>query len=83
MLFGVFVFILNRREVRTKISSEKNESQISKAEEGTEMQWRIQDFSTRRGRQLPRGAPTSDFAAISLKLREIERIWTRVGVRTL
>ena len=39
MLFWGFCVILNRRGVRTKISSEKNWSQISKAEEATEMQW--------------------------------------------
>ena len=33
----------------------------------------------RRGRQLPRGAPTYDFAKISQKLHEFERIWTRGG----
>ena len=33
----------------------------------------------RRGRQLPRGAPTYDFAKFSQKLHEIERIWTLKG----
>ena len=31
------------------------------------------------GRQLPRGAPTYNFAKISQKLHEIERIWTPGG----
>ena len=36
-------------------------------------------ISPRRGRQLPRGgAPTYDFAKISQKLHEIERIWGKV-----
>ena len=35
----------------------------------------------RRGRQLPRGVPTYDFAKISQKLHEIERIWTPKGGR--
>ena len=39
-------------------------------------------ISPRWGRQLPRGeVPTYDFAKISQKLREIERIWTRGGAR--
>ena len=39
-------------------------------------------ISPRRGRQLPRGgAPTYDFAKISQKLHEIERIWTPRGGR--
>ena len=29
----------------------------------------------------PRGAPTYDFAKLSQKLHEIERIWTRGGAR--
>ena len=33
----------------------------------------------RRGRQLPRGAPTYDFAKFSQKLHEIERIWAPRG----
>ena len=33
-------------------------------------------ISPRWGRQLSRGAPTYDFAKISQKLHEIERIWT-------
>ena len=33
-------------------------------------------ISPRRGRQLPGGAPTYDFAKFSQKLHEIERIWT-------
>ena len=33
------------------------------------LQWRIQDFPEE-------GAPTYDFAKISQKLHEIERIWT-------
>ena len=36
-------------------------------------------ISPRRGRQLPRGAPTYDFANFSQKLHEIERIWARGG----
>ena len=36
-------------------------------------------ISPRRGRQLPGGAPTYDFAKISQKLDEIERIWTPRG----
>ena len=39
-------------------------------------------ISPRRGRQLPgggTGAPTYDFAKISQKLHEIERIWTSRG----
>ena len=36
-------------------------------------------ISPRRGRQLPKGAPTYDFAKFSQKLHEIERIWTRGG----
>ena len=36
-------------------------------------------ISPRRGRQLPGGAPTYDFAKISQKLHEIERIWTPGG----
>ena len=40
-------------------------------------------ISPRRGRQLSRGggAPTYDFAKISPKLHEIERIWTPGGGR--
>ena len=38
-------------------------------------------ISSRRGRQLPGGAPTYDFAKISQKLHEIERIWTPGGAR--
>ena len=39
-------------------------------------------ISPRRGGQLPGGgAPTYDFAKISQKLHEIERIWTRGGAR--
>ena len=38
-------------------------------------------ISPRRGRQLPRGAPTYDFATFSQKLHEIERIWTSRGGR--
>ena len=39
-------------------------------------------ISQRRGCQLPRGgAPTYDFAKISQKLHEIERIWTPGGGR--
>ena len=34
-------------------------------------------ISPRRGCQLPRGAPTYDFAKFSQKLHEIERIWIR------
>ena len=41
-------------------------------------QWRIQDFP-RQGCQLPRGAPTYDFAKFSRKLHEIERIWVPGG----
>ena len=33
-------------------------------------------ISPRRGANSPRGAPTYDFAKISQKLHEIERIWT-------
>ena len=33
-------------------------------------------ISPRRGRQLPGRAPTYEFAKISQKLPEIERIWT-------
>ena len=40
-----------------------------------EYQWRIQDFPE-VGRQPSMGAPTYDFAKISQKLHEIERIWT-------
>ena len=36
-------------------------------------------ISPRRGRQLPGGAPTYDFAKISQKLHEIERILTPRG----
>ena len=36
-------------------------------------------ISPRRGRQLPGGAPTYDFAKISQKLHEIERIWAPGG----
>ena len=36
-------------------------------------------ISPRRGRQLPRGAPTYEFVEFSQKLHEIERIWTRGG----
>ena len=36
-------------------------------------------ISPRRGRQLPGGAPTYDFAKNSQKLHEIERIWTPRG----
>ena len=36
-------------------------------------------ISPRRGRQLPKGAPTYDFATFSQKLHEIERIWTPGG----
>ena len=38
-------------------------------------------ISPRRGRQLPRGAPTYDFAKFSQKLHEIERIWAPRGGR--
>ena len=38
-------------------------------------------ISPRRGRQLPGGAPTYDFAKFSQKLHEIERIWTPRGGR--
>ena len=38
-------------------------------------------ISSRRGRQLPRGAPTYDFAKFSQKLHEIERISTPGGGR--
>ena len=41
-------------------------------------QWRIQDFPE-VGAPTPRGAPTYDFAKISQKLHEIERIWTPRG----
>ena len=43
-------------------------------------QWRIQDFPE-EGAPTPRGggAPTYDFAKISQKLHEIERIWTPGG----
>ena len=40
-------------------------------------------ISPRRGRQLPRGAPTHNFAKFSQKLHEIERIWTPVGCTSL
>ena len=45
-------------------------------------QWRIQDFPE-EGAPTPRGggAPTYDFAKISQKLHEIERIWTTGGGR--
>ena len=36
-------------------------------------------ISPRRGRQLPRGAPTYDFTKFSQKMHEIERIWTPGG----
>ena len=36
-------------------------------------------ISPRRGRQLPRGAPTYDFAKFFQKPHEIERIWTPRG----
>ena len=36
-------------------------------------------ISPRRGRQLPRGAPTCEFAKFSQKLPEIERIGTPGG----
>ena len=36
-------------------------------------------ISPRRGRELPRGAPTYEFAKFSRKLHEIERIWTPGG----
>ena len=36
-------------------------------------------ISPRRGRQLPGGAPTYDFAKFPPKLHEIERIWTPGG----
>ena len=36
-------------------------------------------ISPRRGRQLPGGTPTYDFAKFSQKLHEIERIWTPGG----
>ena len=38
-------------------------------------------ISPRRGRQLPRGAPTYDFDKISQKMHEIERIWAPMGGR--
>ena len=41
-------------------------------------QWRIQDFPEVRAPTL-QGAPTYDFAKISQKLHEIERIWTLGG----
>ena len=45
---------------------------------GWEVEYQISGgsrISPRRGRQLPRGAPTYDFAKFSQKLHEIERIW--------
>ena len=36
-------------------------------------------ISPRRGRQLPGGVPTYDFAIFSQKLHEIERIWAPWG----
>ena len=36
-------------------------------------------ISPRRGRQLPGGAPTYDFAKFSQKLHEIKRIWAPGG----
>ena len=42
----------------------------------------IQDFP-RRGRQLPGGAPTYNFAIFSQKLHEIERIWAPGGRASL
>ena len=41
-------------------------------------QWQIQDFPE-VGAPTLRGAPTYDFAKISQKLHEIERIWTPRG----
>ena len=38
-------------------------------------------FPPRRGRQLPGGAPTYDFAKFSQNLHEFERIWTGGGAR--
>ena len=43
------------------------------------MQWRIQDFPEEE-RQFPSGVPTYEFAKVSPKLHEIERIWTPGGV---
>ena len=42
------------------------------------IQWRIQDFPE-EGLPTLQGAPTYDFAKISQKLHEIERIWTPGG----
>ena len=44
-------------------------------------QWRIQDFPEEGAPTLQGGAPTYDFAKISQKLHEIERIWTPGGGR--
>ena len=41
-------------------------------------QWRIQDFPE-VGAPTPQGGPTYDFAKISQKLHEIERIWALGG----
>ena len=43
------------------------------------MQWRIQDFPEVGAPTSRRGAPTYDFAKISQKPHEIERIWTPGG----
>ena len=40
-------------------------------------------ISPRRGHQLPRGAPTYDFAKFSPKQHEIEIIWTPGGLASL
>ena len=42
------------------------------------IQWRIQDFPE-EGAPTPGGAPTYNFAKISRKLHEIERIWMPGG----
>ena len=44
-------------------------------------QWRIQDFPEEGAPTPQGGAPTYDFARISQKLHEIERIWTPRGGR--
>ena len=42
-------------------------------------QWRIQDFPEEGAPTLQEGGATYDFAKISQKLHEIERIWTPGG----
>ena len=56
------------------ISLDLHDFQVILSNFSLHVQWRIQDFPEE-------GAPTYDFAKISQKLHEIERIWTGGGAR--